>query len=528
MEDKTNGCINPHECATEALTRLNLIPPKHDPTKQEPPDGLSLTRSGKARNEAARLNKGEIIFDPSITCKENLADCFQIFTDPTKKTDQPAKRYKHRGPIPRSEEITVYTDRACMKNGKENAQCGSGVWFGEGDPRNSAIRIPGEAQSNQVGELAAIIVATSKVAPYQPLKIITDSEYVIEGLTIHLETWENEGWISVKNADLFKKAAHLLRKRSARTTFQWTKGHNGTTGNEESDRLAKQGANKLTPNQLNLEIPIEFDAQGAKLTALTQAIAYRGILEKMSPEPRRTTEKNLRLTREALTQLTGENETNATIWRNLRKPTIRPIVQQFLYKVMHGTYMIGPFWTRINGYEDRGICATCNTTESMDHILTRCREQSTHLIWSLARNLWPHRNTPWPMIDLGTILGCGSITLHAENRPGHARERNESSILKGPTWLLQIILSESVYLIWVLRCERAIQGKIHSETEIRERWLREINERLTTDKIMATKIKRDNGFTTLVVNTWEQALEKQRGLPVNWIKLSEVLVGRTA
>ena len=195
---------------------------------------------------------------------------------------------------------------------------------------------------------------------------------------------------------------------------------------------------------------------------------------------------------------------------------------------MHGTYMIGPFWTRINGYEDRGICATCNTTESMDHILTRCREQSTHLIWSLARNLWPHRNTPWPMIDLGTILGCGSITLHAENRPGHARERNESSILKGPTRLLQIILSESAYLIWVLRCERAIQGKIHSETEIRERWLHEINERLTTDKIMATKIKRDNGFTTLVVKTWEQALQKQRGLPLNWINISEVLVGRTA
>jgi hypothetical protein len=132
------------------------------------------------------------------------------------------------------------------------------------------------------------------------------------------------------------------------------------------------------------------------------------------------------------------------------------------------------------------------------------------------------------MVNLGTILGCGSITLHTENRPRHARDQNESNILKGPTWLLQIILSESVHLIWVLRCERAIQGKQHSESEIRERWLCEINERLTTNKIMATKIKCDNGFTTLVVNTWEQALEKQRGLPMNWINLSEVLVGRTA
>ena len=51
--------------------------------------------------------------------------------------------------------------------------------------------------------------------------------------------------------------------------------------------------------------------------------------------------------------------------------------------------------------------------------------------------------------------------------------------------------------------------------------------RLTT-KIIATTIQRHNGFTTPVVKTWEQALEKERGLPSNCINLSEVLVGRTA
>ena len=55
-----------------------------------------------------------------------------------------------------------------------------------------------------------------------------------------------------------------------------------------------------------------------------------------------------------------------------------------------------------------------------------------------------------------------------------------------------------------------------------------INERLTNDKITATRIKRENGFTNLVVNTWEPILEKERALPPNWTKHSEVLVGRTA
>jgi hypothetical protein len=63
--------------------------------------------------------------------------------------------------------------------------------------------------------------------------------------------------------------------------------------------------------------------------------------------------------------------------------------------------------------------------------------------------------------------------------------------------------------------------------DIKERWLHEINERPTT-KIIATRIQRKNGFTTPVVNTWEQALKTKRGLPSNCINLSEVLVGRTA
>ncbi len=359
---------------------MNLIPPKHNPTKQDPPDGLSLTKSGKQRNRLARQNKGEIIFDASMTCKESLAECIRVFTDPTRTTDDMAKRYKLHGQIPRCREITVYTDGACENNGKEDAKCGSGIWFGDESPRNLAIRIPGKDQSNQVGELAAIVATLNATAPYQPLKIITDSEYVIDGLTTHLENWENDGWIGIKNSTLFKKAAHLLRMRSARTVFQWTKGHNGTRGNEESDRLAKRGANKNAPDTLNLEIPEEFNTQGAKLATLTQAKAYRGILERKKVEPRNTTRNNMQLTRESINQSWRTKETEATIWRSLRKPIIKPLIQQFLYKTMHGTHMIGEYWRNIASHEHRETCETCNTTESMDHILTKCREKTTQLI----------------------------------------------------------------------------------------------------------------------------------------------------
>ena len=156
-----------------------------------------------------------------------------------------------------------------MNNGKQNARCGSRIWFGHNNPKNSALRIPGDVQSNQVRELAAVIHVIAETAPYQPLRIITDSKYVKEGITTHLESWEDNSWINIKNANLFKKAAHLLRFCTARTTFQWIKGHNRTIGNEESDRLAKQEADKIIPDNLDLEIPTEFDIQGAKLTTMT-------------------------------------------------------------------------------------------------------------------------------------------------------------------------------------------------------------------------------------------------------------------
>ena len=157
-----------------------------------------------------------------------------------------------------------------------------------------------------------------------------------------------------------------------------------------------------------------------------------GILERKTHEPRNTTENNLRLTREAIHRVTGETETDATIWHNLRRQAIRPIIQQFLYKTMHGTYMIGKYWRPIPGSEEREICTTCNTTESMNHILTQCREENTQLIWRLAQNLWPHRNTPWPEIDLGIILGCGCINVQPNDREGNNPQQRRKT-LQGPT-----------------------------------------------------------------------------------------------
>ena len=68
-------------------------------------------------------------------------------------------------------------------------------------------------------------------------------------------------------------------------TFTWVKGHRGTQGNEESDRLAKEGTEKQLPDLLDLDVLENFDIQGTKLKTMTQALAYKGIM-KNKPRPR--------------------------------------------------------------------------------------------------------------------------------------------------------------------------------------------------------------------------------------------------
>ena len=529
VQDRLKGCRTPHLCALEAETRLNDIAPKYNPIAHEHHDTLSLTPDRKARNSLARIERKGITFDPTITCKDGIAECFRVFTDPGRISRHPASRRPQRGVHMDDVEMRVYTDGSCINNGKENAKCGSGVWLEGNHPLNKALRVPGPSQSNQVGELAAVIIAAETVPNYCKLTIVTDSVYVIEGLTTNLSNWEDIGWIGIKNADLFKRAAYLLKKRTAPTYFEWVKGHQGILGNEESDKLAKEGANKPTPDPLSLHIPVEFDLQGAKLATITQAIAYRGIRSRKPRTPRPTTNRNIDLAREAIEANTGSLETAETIWKSIRKRTVRLRVQQFLFKAIHNTPMIGDFWFNIEGYQHRGRCEPCLATENMDHILIHCRAGHATRVWNLARKLWPYEDSSWPDISLGAILGSGCLTARTTNEQANTHQADNTAALnpRGAARLLQIIISEAAHLVWVLRCEHVIQEAQHTPEEVERRWLKVINRRLTDDKITATIIKRDYPFTQLVEATWEDALKKISSLPKGWIKNREVLVGRS-
>ncbi|GBE83695.1 hypothetical protein SCP_0507510 [Sparassis crispa] len=125
----------------------------------------------------------QILFNPSITTTGHLKEGFRIFSNHLSSS----LTVSHRSGRPVLEEsTTVYTDSSCINNRDQNTQAGAGIWFTHNDPRNTSLRLPSPHNTNQAGEVAAILQASQIVPPFTPLHILSNSKYTINGLTIHL------------------------------------------------------------------------------------------------------------------------------------------------------------------------------------------------------------------------------------------------------------------------------------------------------------------------------------------------------
>ncbi|KAF9494448.1 RnaseH-domain-containing protein [Pleurotus eryngii] len=396
--------------------------------------------------------------------------------------------------------LTIYTDGSCLENGTDEAKCRSGIWFGQGDPRNTALHCPGPTQSNQVGELYAIAWIAKTTDKHTPLRIKSDSKYVINGLTTYLQEWEDHGWIGINNKELFQATAAVLRLREAPTVLLWVKGHAGDIGNEEADKLVKEGANKTPPDNNDIVPNDNTILLGAKLCTMTQAKLYKGIkASKQTPFCCKAM-INVERIKCSIKELTGHTPQDSAVWKSIHNKDISHNICSYLWKTIHHAYKCGEWWQQIPGYEHRADCPQCQVPESMEHILLECDSNARTIIWKLAQQMWELKGEEWPDLSWGTVLG--------------------------------IIISEFAHLIWKLRCERCIEyednaDKFHSPLEIKRRWLGTMNRRLALDCTLTNSHKYGKRAINkhLVITTWSQIIKDERSLPKDWFKQSGVLVG---
>ncbi|KAJ3805881.1 hypothetical protein F5876DRAFT_51067, partial [Lentinula aff. lateritia] len=74
------------------------------------------------------------------------------------------------------------------------------------------------------------------------------------------------------------------RQRPTQMTLKWVKGHDGHERNEGTDVLARAAVDKQKVSYINLEVLHDLYVTGAKLSAMTQALAYRAIRQEKSKE----------------------------------------------------------------------------------------------------------------------------------------------------------------------------------------------------------------------------------------------------
>lgn len=143
-----------------------------------------------------------------------------------------------------ADQVEIYTDGACKGNP------GPGGWGVllryKGKEREL---YGGEANTtNNRMELMAVIQALQLLTRRVPVRITTDSQYVMKGITEWIVNWKRNGWRTaakkpVKNADLWRQLDQLVAANDV--CWTWVKGHNGHPDNERADVLANRGIKVL-------------------------------------------------------------------------------------------------------------------------------------------------------------------------------------------------------------------------------------------------------------------------------------------
>lgn len=98
-----------------------------------------------------------------------------------------------------------------------------------------------------VAELTAAHRALIAVPPQQSVRLLCDSEFVVNVGSKWARNWSRRGWTTkegkpVANLEVVQAFWATIQGRTAPTKFQWVRGHSGHPLNEAADTLATQAS----------------------------------------------------------------------------------------------------------------------------------------------------------------------------------------------------------------------------------------------------------------------------------------------
>jgi exonuclease III len=507
-------CLNPHTCAITAHdTLLELEHTKWDPRLLDPPspsDNLSLTRHRITENIQAAKDMNAIIFDPSTVSDETLQSGFRIFTKTNELSNLRISRAR-TARIPghatalietwytKSRETLTFATKVHMKSDNGSNTC---------QYKFDCEQVVSKSEAT----LCAIIELVKQSSPSLDLTIVMSAKEVYNKLGNKLKTCEDNDWINVRDKRIWKAALSRLRARSSQTKLCITM--EVRTPNQIEQNIADLVRTREQPP--DLEILPGYCPSGARLDKMKQATIYR-ILQRENKQAIKTaTWMNIARIQATIAKTQERVPSEEEVWLSFRHKDFSRKIRDFKWRSAHNAYCLGNYWSNIEGLEYRSICRICGETESMEHIITDCESIERITIWKLTSKLIETASGTRPELSYPAILGNA---LRSPTEKANSRSNDR---------LQRIVIAESEYLIWKLRCRRVIQDETLTDVMITSAWQDTIAKRVSLD-FAATqrKFKGKALCYKKVSNTWRllQTGEEENDT-VDWLKRIRVLVGR--
>jgi ribonuclease HI len=137
--------------------------------------------------------------------------------------------------------VQIITDGACLGNP------GPGGWaciLRYGRHKKELYGSEPHTTNNRM-ELTAAVKGLAALKEPCEVEIVTDSEYLKNGITAWILNWKRNGWMTrskkpVLNRDLWQALDELTARH--KTRWSWTKGHASHADNNRCDELASRAA----------------------------------------------------------------------------------------------------------------------------------------------------------------------------------------------------------------------------------------------------------------------------------------------
>ena len=140
--------------------------------------------------------------------------------------------------------VEIFTDGACKGNP------GPGGWAAILRSKSVSKAISGGERSttNNRMEMTAAIMALEALKRRCKVRITTDSQYLMLGITQWLKDWKRKAWRTsrnspVKNVDLWQRLDAAASRHEVE--WEWVRGHSVHEENLMVDALAKEAVKKF-------------------------------------------------------------------------------------------------------------------------------------------------------------------------------------------------------------------------------------------------------------------------------------------